>query len=182
MEWEGHHGCLDGARSNHPACQHQVGWQRGGARAERAGGGALLPAVTGEPAQPGVKRGCQTDSVRIKLPPRHLPISAPARGNKKAWAHGLQSGLPKAWGSECPPAPYNRQLLLGFSGTMRLTSPAVNCRPKTPVAEATALNIPWWVGETGCRQWPTTLGDALEKQEPESCSFCAPLIVPVLKV
>lgn len=117
-----------------------------------------------------------------KASPRHLPTSAPARGNKKAWAHGLQSGLPKAWGSECPPAPYNRQLLLGFSGTMRLTSPAVNCRPKTPVAEATALNIPWWVGETGCRQWPTTLGDALEKQEPESCSFCAPLIVPVLKV
>lgn len=36
--------------------------------------------------------------------------------------------------------------------------------------------------ESGCRQWPATLGDALEKQEPESCGFCVPLIVPVLKV
>lgn len=114
MEWKGHYGslwhlwvphrgCLDGARSNHPACQHQVGMQRGGARAERAGGGALRPAVAGEPAQPGVQRGCQTDSVRIKLP-QDTSLPLPLQEATRKPGHVVCSQVcPKLGGESVPP-------------------------------------------------------------------------------
>lgn len=77
-----HRWCLDGARSNHPACQHQVGWQRGGGRVERAEGGALRPTVAGEvwckkrKISPGNSSGWRMpESVRIMLPQdTYLPL------------------------------------------------------------------------------------------------------------